>query len=147
MQLVNRDFISIGAMEGELKLSHKKRGYGLTVTTKELIIQKPHTNYYLLLEDILSIIPAEPYGLKPIRYVQDWTENAGLVSVAPGARHYRLMLRGGVLHNRSGLRQLRSFDIILPIDNYMLQAITAWAGLNPLTEGTSLDGREETGGG
>lgn len=134
---VNRDFISIRNMEGELKLSHKKRGYGLTVTTKELIIQKPHTNYYLKLEDILSIVQAEPYGLKPIRFVQDWTEHSGLVSVQPGSRHYRIMVREAVLHNRSGLRELKPCDFILPIDEGMLRAITQWAGLDPLAGGTS----------
>ncbi|MNI97620.1 hypothetical protein D3C81_2280920 [compost metagenome] len=57
-----------------------------------------------------------------------------------------MMLRGGVLHNRSGLRQLRSCDFILPIDDSMLRAITAWAGLDPLAGGTSLAGEEGTGG-
>jgi hypothetical protein len=127
-------------MEGELKLSHKKRGYGLTVTTKELIVQKPHINYYLLLADILSIVPAQPYGLKPLRHVPDWTEHAGLVSVAPGSRHYRLMLRCATVHNRSGIHQIRSCDFILPIDDRMLQAIVDWSKLDCLSEGTSRPG-------
>lgn len=138
---MNRDFISIRSMEGELKLSHKKRGYGLTVTTKELIVQKPHTNYYLKLADILSIVPVSPYGLKPLRYVPDWTENAALVSVAPGSRHYKLMLAGAMIHNRSGLAQMRACDFILPIDEGMLRAIIAWSGLASL-DGTSPQGPE-----
>jgi hypothetical protein len=132
---VNRDFIAIRSMEGEIKLSHKKSAYGLTVTSKELILQKPHMNYYLKLEDILSIVPVDPYGLKPIRAVRDWTEASELVSVSPGVKHYRIMLRTAVLHNRSGLRQLNSCDFILPITDEMLIAISRWAGLNRLPEG------------
>lgn len=132
---MNQDFLSIRSMEGELKLSHKKRGYGLTVTTKELIFQKPHSNYYVQLEDILSIVPTDPYGLKPIRRVSDWTEQSGLVSVAPGSRHYRLMLRKAVIHNRSGLRTMGACDLILPIGDRMLEAIALWAGLDTLGKG------------
>lgn len=134
---MNHDFISILSMEGELKLSHKKLGYGLTVTTKELIFQKPHTNYYLPLKDIVSIVPVEPYGRKPIRHASNWTEHSGVVSVAPGERHYRIMLKNAMVHSRSGLRQLRSCDLVLPIGDSMLQAITAWAGLTSFVPGTS----------
>jgi hypothetical protein len=137
---VNRDFIAIHSMEGEIKLSHKKNSYGLTVTSKELIIQKPHMNYYLKLQDIQSILPVDPYGSKPIRTIRDWTEASELVSVAPGTRHYRLMLRSAVMHNRSGLRQLQECDFILPIMDGMLHSIGIWAGLNRLPEGTGPSG-------
>lgn len=132
---MNRDFISIASMEGELKLSHKKRGYGFTVTTKEFIIQKPHANYYLQLADIMSILQAEPYGLKPVRHLPDWPDHAGLVSVAPGSRHYRIMVSRAVLHNRSGLRSLQACDFIVPLDERMFRAIIRWSGLDPIGGG------------
>lgn len=137
---MNRDFIAIKSIEGEIKLSHKKNSYGLTVTSKELIVQKPHMNYYLKLEDILSILPVDPYGSKPIRSIRDWTEASELVSVTPGTRHYRLMLRNAVMHSRSGLRQLNACDFILPVTDGMLHAIGTWAGLDRLPEGTSPSG-------
>lgn len=129
---MNRDFISIPAMEGELKLSHKKQGYGYTVTTREFIIQKPHANYYLKLSDILSILPSDPYGLKPLRHLPEWPEHSGLVSVAPGSRHYRIMVSRAVLHNRSGMRNLASCDFILPLDERMFRAVVSWSGLNSI---------------
>ncbi|WP_438445821.1 hypothetical protein [Gorillibacterium sp. sgz5001074] len=147
---MNRDFIAIRSMEGEIKLSHKKSAYGLTVTSKELVLQKPHMNYYLRLEDIISIMPVDPYGLKPLRTVQDGSEASGLVSVSPGTRHYRIMMQAAVIHNRSGLRQVRSCDFILPITDEMLRTIGRWAGLNELPGGTSspdaIGGTESTGG-
>lgn len=137
---MNRDFIAIRQMEGELKLSHKKSGYGLTVTSKEFIIQKPHTNYYLSLQDIWSIMPVDPYGLKPVKFVPDWSEASELVSVLPGTRHYKIKVGQAVLHNRSGLRQLQACDFILPISNEMLLAMTAYAGLSSPLEGNPLTG-------
>lgn len=142
---MNRDFISIRSMEGEIKLSHKKTAYGMTVTSKELILQKPHMNYYLNLDDIQSIMPIDPYGLKPIKAIRDWTEASELVSVAPGSRHYRVAVRAAVMHSRSGLRQLKGCDFILPISDEMLKAIGMWAGLFGLPEGTSPFG--PSGGG
>lgn len=136
---LNRDFISIASMEGELKLSHKKQGYGYTVTTREFIIQKPHSNYYLQLSDIISILPAEPYGLKPVRHMPEWPEHAGLVSVAPGSKHYRIMVRQAVIHNRSGMRTLRACDFILPMDERMFHAVISWSGLDPIGGGPSGD--------
>lgn len=141
---MNRDFISIRSIEGEIKLSHKKREYGLTVTSKELILQKPHMNYYLKLEDIWSITPVDPYGLKPIRNIKDWTEASELVSVSPGTRHYRIMLRSAVIHSRSGLRQIQACDFILPITEEILRAIGLWAGLKMLPGGTGS--AEQPGG-
>lgn len=126
---MNRDFISINTLEGEIKLSHKKRGYGLTVTSREFIIQKPHTNYILKLDDIISVVPADPYGRKPIRFIPDWSEASELVDVAPGSRHYRFQVQSALLHNRSGIRKLGACDFILPVTDEMLQAIARYAGM------------------
>ena len=127
---MNRDFISIGLMEGEIKISHKKSSYGLTVTSKEFIIQKPHTNYYLKLEDIISVVPVDPYGRKTVRFIPDWSEASELVSHAPGTRHYRFYMKEAVLHNRSGIRKLGTCDFILPVSEELLEAIGRYGGLN-----------------
>jgi len=42
---MHHDFIQIKSLNGELKISHKMSNIGLTVTTEELVIQKPHLNY------------------------------------------------------------------------------------------------------
>ncbi len=52
---MHNDFIQVKALEGELKLSQKKTRFGCTVTTKEMVFQKPHHSYQIILNDIISI--------------------------------------------------------------------------------------------
>lgn len=64
---MNDNFISIKTLDGDLKHSHKKHDFGLTVSTKELVFQKPHVNYHIRLEDIISITPFERTRSAPDR--------------------------------------------------------------------------------
>jgi hypothetical protein len=118
------DFIQIKSLEGELKMSHKKRDYGLTVTTKELILHKPHVNYYIKLEDIISILPYDNSRLKTITFVNWRAANQETTHLSPGSEHYRIYVKAATVHNRSGLFQLRATDVIIPIHPEILRTIS-----------------------
>lgn len=131
---MNENFIKIKALEGDLKLSHKKRDFGLTVSTKELIFQKPHANYHIKLEDIISITPFQfPIGTRPIRLSNSKLSGNETVNVQAGMQHYRIYVREAVLHNRSGIFQLGSAQFILPILHDLLIAISKYGGLEAIT--------------
>lgn len=131
---MNENFIKIKALDGDLKLSHKKRDFGLTVSTKELIFQKPHANYHIKLEDIISITPFElPAGSRPIRLSTSKSMGSETVNVQSGMQHYRLYVREAVLHNRSGIFQLSAAQFILPILHDLVMAISKYSGLKAIT--------------
>ncbi|MEK8128432.1 hypothetical protein WMW72_11000 [Paenibacillus filicis] len=131
---MNEHFIRIKALDGELKLSHKKRDFGLTVSTKELVYQKPHANYHIRLSDIISITPFElPVGSKPMRIRREGTGASETVSVETGMQHYRIYAKEATLHNRSGIFQLHSVQFILPVLNDLLLAISRYGGLDAVT--------------
>ena len=131
---MNENFLKIKTFEGDLKLSHKKRDFGLTVSTRELIFQKPHVNYHIKLEDIISITPFEfPVGSRPIRLSSSNSFGMETVKVQTGMQHYRLYVRESVLHNRSGIFHLGSAQFILPILNDLLLAISKYGGLDAVT--------------
>lgn len=131
---MNENFIKIKSLEGDLKLSHKKRDFGLTVSTKELIFQKPHANYHIKLEDIISITPFElPVGSRPIRLSTSKSVGSETVKVQSGMQHYRLYVKEAVMHNRSGIFKLGSAQFILPILHDLVMAISKYGGLEAIT--------------
>lgn len=130
---MNESFIKIKGLEGELKISHKKRDFGLTVSTKELVFQKPHVNYHIKLEHIVSITPFElPLGARSIRFNSSRSSGTETVNLDPGLSHYRLHVSEAVLHNRSGIYTLGTSQFILPIMDNLLLAISKYGGLNAI---------------
>lgn len=124
------DFIQIKSMQGELKLSHKLRNLGMTVSTEELIIQKPHINYHIPLEAIISILPYNSM-LNDYSYVnrQDDREEVTRHHHA-GLSYFKIHAKQSVMHNRSGIFPLESMDFVLPIYSDMLDAIRRFSALD-----------------
>jgi hypothetical protein len=123
---MNPDFLQLRSLEGDLKLSHKKENYGLTISTKELILHKPHVNYYFRLEDIISILPYNSKGLKAITFVNKRSSNQETISLSPGSQQYKLHVRTATIHNRSGIFKTGFMDVIIPIHEQILHAINEY---------------------
>ncbi|SDC53392.1 hypothetical protein SAMN02799630_00082 [Paenibacillus sp. UNCCL117] len=131
---MNEHFIRIKALEGELKFSHKKRDFGLTVSTQELVYQRPHANYHIKLADIISITPFEfPVGAKPMRIRREGAGGSETVSVQSGMQHYRIYAKEATLHNRSGIFKLSMVQFVLPVLHDLLLAISRYGGLDAVT--------------
>jgi hypothetical protein len=127
---VNQDFMQIKVLEGELKLSHKKRDLGLTLSTKELVVQKPHVNYHVMLADIISIVPTEGITWKPKTIVQRKGIQHEIKSYGIGLNHYRIYAKAAKMHNRSGIFDLGVMEVILPIHPDLLHVIGQYAQLD-----------------
>ncbi|MCR8631735.1 hypothetical protein [Paenibacillus radicis (ex Xue et al. 2023)] len=127
---MNENFIAIKTYQGELKLSHKKGDFGITVSTKELIYQKPHANYYIKLEDIISIVPFDNSNVKAITFHNRRSSGEEIIKMSSGSSHYRIYVRSVVLHNRSGIFAMGTAQFILPIHNELLMAISKYGGLS-----------------
>ncbi|TBL80364.1 hypothetical protein [Paenibacillus thalictri] len=126
---MNRDFIQIKALEGELKISHKKYDSGLTVSTKELVWQKPHVNYHILLEHIFSIVPFEPPAGRAMSFHQSYSGNEIIYSGAAGLPLFKVVAHKATIYNRSGMFSLGSTQFIIPIHRDMLNAISKYSGM------------------
>jgi len=127
---VYNDFLRIQSLEGELKLSHKKRDFGLTVSTKELVYQKPHVNYIIRLENIVTMTPFEEEATPGRRRGWKGVPTYELSGLAIGKDHYRIYATSAVMHSRSGLYTLGPTEFILPIAPEMLRAIGRYGQLN-----------------
>ncbi|MFD0679846.1 MULTISPECIES: hypothetical protein [unclassified Paenibacillus] len=127
---MNENFIAIKTYQGELKLSHKKGDFGITVSTKELIYQKPHANYHIKLEDIISIVPFDNSNVKAITFHNRRSSGEEIIKMSSGSSHYRIYVRSVVLHNRSGIFAMGTAQFILPIHNELLMAISKYGGLS-----------------
>jgi len=127
---LNENFIKIKSMEGDLKLSHKKRDFGITVSTKEVVYQKPHANYHLKLDDIVSIVPFDTGSLKNVAFNHRKRQGNELMNLSTGMQHYKIDVRNAMIHNRSGIYQIGSVQFILPIHHDLLMAISKYGGLS-----------------
>ncbi|PYI55949.1 hypothetical protein [Paenibacillus flagellatus] len=120
---MNPDFIKLKPLEGELKLSHKKPHFGITVSTKEVVLHKPHVNYYLNLEDIVSITPFETKPSPQVRLVSRQTASHEVVQAGDGTPHYNVFVKKATLHNRSGLFSLGAMRFVIPIHHELMNMI------------------------
>jgi len=126
---MNRDFMRIKSLEGELKYAHKRMEIGLTVSTHEFVLQKPHVNYHVKLEDIISIVPYESMALKRMTIVNQSATGDEVKSVAAGAKHYKVFVKQATIHNRSGIHQMGQTEFVMSIAQELLSAIAEYSGL------------------
>jgi hypothetical protein len=129
---MNENFIRIKALEGELKLSHKKHEFGLTVSTKEFVLQKPHVNYHVKLADITGIIPFEIRGNPTMTFPGRHAASNEITTVSVGPQHYKFFVREATVHNRSGIFKLGRAQFIMPVLPDLLHAISQYAGMLPI---------------
>lgn len=127
---MNYNFIKIKSLDGELKISHKKSDFGITVSTKELVYQKPHVNYHIPLDQITSIMPYESSGGKVIAFHNKRAAGDEIINMSSGVAHYRVHVQSATLHNRSGIFAMGAAQFILPIHHDLLMAISKYGGLS-----------------
>jgi hypothetical protein len=98
------------------------------------VFQKPHANYLIKLEDIISITPFEqPEGARSISFKSRKEAGSETVNLHAGMPHYRIYVREAEVHNRSGNFKLQSAQFILPIMKDLLIAISKYGGLSAIT--------------
>ncbi|MFK7694007.1 hypothetical protein [Paenibacillus sp. HJGM_3] len=121
------DFIQIRSLEGILMMYHKKQDLGLTVSTRELVIQRPHMTYYVMLPDIVSIYPYESLSGKSVRFVSNNAEGSREIARLNGdTGSYRLYAAKATMHSRSGLFEIGKMEFVLPIAEEMLDKIAKY---------------------
>lgn len=132
---MNNDFIALKNLEGELKIAHKKSDCGMTVTTEEFIVQKPHMNYWIRLPDIISVTPLDTSApRKQIIFSHGESTGSELAVAGPRSRLYRFFVREAQLHNRSGIRRIGTSEFILPVADELLRAISHYGKMNVIVE-------------
>ncbi len=130
---MNRDFMRIKSLEGELKYAHKRMEIGLTVSTHEFVLQKPHVNYHVKLEDIISIVPYESMALKKMTIINQSAAGDEVRSVTSGSKHYRVHVKQVIIHNRSGIHQVGQMEFVMSIAHELLTAIAEYSGLRTIS--------------
>jgi hypothetical protein len=115
------DFIPVKDMEGELIVSQKRGQLGCTLTTKELIFQKPHISYRILLEDTLGIVPFQLK--KPPTHLFGETETY----VRFHRQYYRISASKVHVIKRNGRFEKGSTDIMVPLNDRFIQFIEQYA--------------------
>lgn len=111
------DFIQVRGMEGELLLSQKRNRFGCMLTTKELIFQKPHVTYKVMLSDTLGIVP---YHVNPPVPKPDWMSG---IQVNLTTSFYRISASRIFVINRQGRFQRGATDLLVPLSERFLRQI------------------------
>ncbi|MBO8165213.1 MAG: hypothetical protein H0Z34_16135 [Brevibacillus sp.] len=121
---MNRDFIRLKNLEGELKLTQMNRSFSCSVTSKELVFQKPHITYHLFLRDILSIVPV-PANQR----IASFRRSADLIQPLCDRDSYKLTAKWVRLVTRSGIAEREDMEFIVPLSSKMLAYIVRYSGL------------------
>jgi len=122
---MNPDFIRVKGLEGELKLAQIKPHLGCLITTKEMVFQKPHTSYHLMLDDITGIMPFE-MEQQTIRLQID---KHTLVDANFGNRYYKISATKMKVYRRSGIVENGFSEVIVQLRENFLQYIAKYSNL------------------
>lgn len=125
------DFLQVKGLTGELKVSHKKGPFGLTLSTRELVVQKPHLNYYILFENILSIVPCESVRLDRKAMAASRTSRGEISygSISAGSAYYALYAQEVVVHHRGGIHRTGPMEFRLPIYKRLIEELARYGGM------------------
>ncbi|WP_127583907.1 hypothetical protein [Paenibacillus koleovorans] len=126
------DFIRIHSLAGVLMMYHKKQDLGLTISTEELVIQRPHLNYYIKLKDIVSIAPYKPHQGKSVRMVSNDDASREIARLSSDSGSYRFYVIQAIMHNRSGLTEVGKMEFVLPVAKEMLEKIGQFGAFWPV---------------
>lgn len=109
-------FIPIKQFAGDLIISQRRYELRSTLTTKELIFQKPHITYYIWIDLILGIVPYQPATNKKI-----------LLDNNPIYSHkklFKISCQKVNIITRSGLNIHHNAEIVIPIHQRLLAYLT-----------------------
>lgn len=110
------DFIQVKRFRGELLLSQKRNDWGCTLTTEELIFQKPHLSYYLLLDDIIGMVPFLP---KQRTRGKGWID---ALDASPfSSPTYKITTSRLTIIRRNGTARRGHTDLIIPLNHRFLR--------------------------
>ncbi|MFC4077066.1 hypothetical protein [Salinithrix halophila] len=112
-------FIPIKKIEGELLVSQKRNRLGFTLTTKELIFQKPHVSYQIFLSDTLGIVP---FKLKKDPALLHIAADSGTLPRF-SSQYYRISASRVFVVNRSGSYERGATDLLAPLNDRFIQHI------------------------
>jgi hypothetical protein len=122
---MHHDFIKIKNLQGELILCHRRGQLATTITTKEMILQKPHQTYHILFEDILSIIPYQLTKRQTVFNVHDELQ----VFSSFSHQLYKVEARELVIMNRYGRFLRQHAELILPLSEKFLEKVQQYTDL------------------
>jgi len=121
---MNSDFIRLKNLEGDLKLTQMNSSLGCSVTSKELVFQKPHTTYHLFLHDIISMVP-----ITLDKATVTFKHQAETIRASFGDNYYKISVKWARVVTRSGIVEREDAEFIVPLSSKMLQYISKYSGL------------------
>jgi len=124
---MSADFIRVKALEGELKLSQIKSRFGCSITTKELIFQKPHHSYQIQLADIISMVPHK-LNSKDITFATHAPLHEPVVASFE-KDYYKISVVKVKIYNRSGTHEKGKTEFIVPLSQKMLEYVATYSNL------------------
>lgn len=127
---MNPDFIHVKEMEGTLLLSQTLRNHSCRVTTKEIILQRPHCTYQILFADIISILPHEvPSKSMLLPALGNSVEK---VPAYLSADYYKIRAEKIRIYNRSGIHETAETDFILPLHARFFPYVQKYSNLTAI---------------
>lgn len=118
-------FVRVRDIAGEVKFCHVLRDVRTTVTTEELVIQRPHLSFRIPLANIVSLVPYTP-GMA----LTSSASPLPLPAAIPFAGSpYRITVTGMTVYTRSGKRDWSRADLVVPLSRVLLEQLARYSRL------------------
>ncbi|RKD21671.1 hypothetical protein BEP19_13610 [Ammoniphilus oxalaticus] len=124
---MSSDFIRVKALEGELKLSQVKSRFGCSITTKELVFQKPHQSYQIQLSDIISMKPHH-LEARDIAFAVHTPRQEPVIATFE-KNYYLISAEKVTIYNRNGVFEKGQTQVIAPLSQKILEHIACYSNL------------------
>lgn len=122
---MNEHFVQVKALDGELKLSQKKRGFGCSITTKEIVFQRPYLSYHVYLSDVISLIPVEA----PPKNMTFDVDHHTKVTTSFGSQYYKLLTSEAKVYTSKGWSHRGETEFYVSLSEPFLQYFKKYSQL------------------
>jgi hypothetical protein len=125
---LNNDLIQVKELLGELKLSQKRRGYGVTITTKEIIFQRPYLSYHVLFKDVISLHSIS----SPPKNIKFEVDPITTVSTTFGSEYYKLVASKVTVYSKNGSSEQVDTEFLVSLSDHFIQYFSKFSNLTAI---------------
>jgi hypothetical protein len=122
---VNEHFVQVKSLDGELKLSQKNKGFGYSITTKEIVFQRPYLSYHVYLADVVSLIPLTT----PPRNMTFDVDHHTKITTNFGGQYYKLLTTQAKVYTSKGWSERGETEFYVALSESFLQYFKKYSKL------------------
>ncbi|MCS1350064.1 hypothetical protein [Mechercharimyces sp. CAU 1602] len=121
------NFINVKPLAGDLLIYQKRIHIGTTLTTKELILQKPYISYHIMLDDMIGMVPFTLQRESAQMEVPFITIGETTITPTFSSHYYRLSTTRLLVIKPSGHYEHKKADLLVPLSDRFVDYVQKYS--------------------